>query len=198
MKNQPAGKIEISKWKTMFRNMPVKYKFILLVAILLISVSSIMHRFGPYEGKVVDLKTGMPLKGAVVLVRFKTDGLDASSAYAGAVEVMTDDNGKFMLPAIRVFVFHPFHRWNKNGYITIFKPGYGAYPYHQDVAPMFVPNGTIPQKQHVIFKLPKLTSIECRRDNLSGVRPSGSVPNDKIRKLLQLIAEERASIGLSN
>ncbi len=198
MKNQPAWKTEFSKWKTMFRNMPVKYKIILLIAILLISVSAITHKFGPYAGKVVDMETGAPLEGAAVLINFRTDGIDTSGAYAGAIETATNSKGEFRISAKRFFVFYPLHQWNPNGYVIIFKPGYGVYPDHDDVSPIFMPNGTMPEKQHVTFKLPKLKTVSERKYNLMGVWSFGSVPDRKAKNLLMLIGEERKNIGLKD
>ena len=183
--------------KRISRRKIFKYSILILLVGLLISISAITHRFGPYMGKVVDLETAAPLKGAAVLIGFRTDGIEGSGTYAGAFETVTDSNGEFIIPAQRVFVFHPLNEWNPNGYITIFKPGYGVYPGHDEVTPMFVPNGTIPEKEQVTFKLPELKTNEERKYNLGVIDVWADMPDRKIRNLLRLESQERVELGFS-
>lgn len=178
------------------RKRVIKYTVFIFVAVLIVLTTSIFHIFGPYKGKVVDLETGAPIEGAAVLIVFSTESFYAVSSYADAVETLTDKNGEFKIPWHLAITFHPLSVWESNGRITVFKPGYGAYPGHNDSGPLFVPNGTIPKKEFVTIKLPNLEKREERRLNLGGVRPSGDVPDRIAINLLRLISEERANIGL--
>lgn len=150
-----------------------------ITAVVLFSGCAITHQYGPYMGKVVDKETNEPIGGAVVFMRFYTLGLFSVSHFADAVEVLTDQNGEFRIPAQRIFVFRPVNWWESYGSTIIFKPGYGAYPGHKDVSPRFKPGGSLPEGQHVTIKLPKLKTIEERKDNLSHLWLGSGVPEGK-------------------
>lgn len=174
-----------------------KYSLLFLLVVFVIFTTAIFHVFGPYEGKVVDLETGEPIEGVAVLILFYTEGwavVDTVSKYAGAVEVVTDSNGEFRIRSQWVFVFHPLSWWDTYGYITIFKPGYGVYPHHDDAGPIFTPSGTIPERQNITFKLLKLKTIEERKKNIVDARPSGAVPDRKAKNLLKLLDEEETNV----
>jgi hypothetical protein len=181
--------------KKLSRKKVIKYSFFILFAGFIVSISAITHKFGPYMGQVVDLETGTPLAGVVVLMRFGTDGIEGSDAYAGGVETLTDRNGEFNIPANRVFVFYPVNVWDPNGYVTIFKPGYGAYPGHNDSGPLFMPNGSLPENEYVTIRLPWLKTIEERRRNLDDVMAPASMPDRKMRSLIRLKSQERVTLG---
>ena len=169
------------------------------IVLLLLTGCTITHEYGPYSGKVVDAETNEPIAGAVVLLRFSTEGYSVAGfmgKYADALEVMTDSSGEFKIPAHRVVTFRILHRWDPYGYVKIFKPGYGFYPDHKAVSPMFTPNGTIPSNKHVTIKIPNLKTIEERSDNLNNTHVPG-VPDEKKRNLLRLINTERVNVGLS-
>lgn len=173
----------------------IKYSIIILFILLIGSCSAITHKFGPYKGKVVDLETGEPLEGAVVLMRFRTDGFEGSGTYAGAVETLTDSDGEFNISAKRVFVFHFLNQWNPNGYVTIFKPGYGVYPGHIKALPRFEIGGTLPENYYVTIRLPKLETMEERSRNLDHHELMPSIPDRKMRNLLKLRSQELVNLG---
>ena len=159
---------------------------------------AITKEFGPYYGKVIDVETKEPIEGAAVLVVFYTEEYGPAGAithYADALETVTDRNGEFHLPSHRITLFRPLQGWKKHGYFTIFKPGYGCYPNHKDVNPMFVPNGSLPEDKQVTIELPRLKSKEERLKNY-GCYPSELTPEIKYKKLFQLIQQERLSLGL--
>jgi hypothetical protein len=160
---------------------------------------AITHSFGPYFGKVVDAETGEPLEGAVVLIDFNTKeytlGGGPRSSFVDAVEVLTDEKGEFKIPAFRPWVFRFPHQWDPYGEMTVFKPGYGAYPRSKSVDPVFIPTYSIPCNEHSIIKLPKLHSHEDRRLNLGEIIPGG-VPKEKMKTLIDLIHIERKELGL--
>ncbi len=173
-----------------------KHPFLYSVVVLIVCVTAIVHPFGPYRGKVVDLETGAPIEGAAVLIVFFTETFFSVTSYADAVETVTDEKGEFRIWWRLATTFHPLNKWKPDGYVTIFKPGYGAYPGHDDVSPMFVPNGTIPESQYVTFRLPRLVTVEERKKNMWSVWPCADVSKSKTKYLSELLDEERANIGL--
>ena len=188
-----GGRRELTPWKVW--KMIFFGLFVVLIGLVALS-SSIVHKFGPYTGRVVDLENEKPIEGAAVLIVFYTKGPFSVSSYADAVEAVTDKNGEFRIPWQLAITFHPLSSWEPYGYVTIFRPGYGVYPDHDDVTPMFVPNGMIPKKHYVTFKLPELKTKEEQKKNLPGGPPSGEMPKKKVKHFLKLIAEERQAIGL--
>lgn len=180
--------------KRPIRNKIIKYTFLVLFIAFVVSITAIAHFYGPYMGKVVDLETGAPIEGAVVLLVFYTESFYAVSAYADAIEILTDSNGEFKIPKFLSLTFHPFSVWESEGYVKIFKPEYGAYPDHDASGPLFIPNGTVPQKKYITIKLPKLKTIKERKE----LMPSHpDIPKRKMRYLLKYISEERVNVGLS-
>ena len=187
-----------TKKKFSIKNIPRKkrgkYLVLIFFAVLILSTSATVHKFGPYRGKVVDLESGEPLEGAAVLVVFYTETFYAVSSYADAVETVTDEQGEFKIPWRLATTLHPISSWEPYGYATIFKPGYGAYPDHRKALPRFEWGGTIPEKDYVTFKLPKLKSREERRENLWGLLPT--IPKRKMKKLVRLVDQEDNNLGL--
>lgn len=160
---------------------------------------TITHSFGPYFGKVVDAETGEPLEGAVVLIDFNTKeytlGGGTRSSFVDAVEVLTDTNGEFYIPAFRAWVLRFPHRWDPYAHVTIFKPGFGAYPYFKEIEKISFPVWSIPPKHFVIVKLPRLINRDDRLVNLGNVHAVG-IPDRKLNILTRLIQIERNNLGL--
>jgi len=161
------------------------------IGLALLSGCAITHKFGPYNGKVVDMESGEPIEGAVVFLRFFSEfGFSpggAMSRYADALETFTDSNGEYSVPPHRVTVFHVGSMWDDDNVMAIiFKPGYGAY------------NGWMRDKEGKIFKLPKLKTREERRLNLSNVMRYSKfeIPCDKQRHIQRYYNIERISLGL--
>ena len=163
--------------------------------------TAIFHTFGPYEGKVVDLKTGEPLSGAVILIIFSTEHIvfPSNRWFVDAVETVTDSNGEFHIPTQWLFTFHPNSYWGYDGDVTIFKPGYGVYPGHKDSISDLTPNGSsaLPKKQFITFKISKLNTREDRKRNLTHLYTPSGVPGSKTKKLLKAESQERINVGLS-
>lgn len=173
----------------------------LLLFLIIIPSSAgcaITHTYGPYYGKVVDTETNEPIEGAAVLAVFYTEEYGPAGAitrYADATETVTDKNGEFKIPAYRVTVFRPLQGWDPYGYFTIFKPGYGCYPRHKNIRPMFVPNGTLPTNKLVTIELPRLKSKEERIES-THCSPPSYIQYPKAKKFIDLINEENKSLGL--
>ena len=182
---------EIQKMKT----------FIALLLLLILFPATggcaITHKYGPYYGKVVDAETKEPIEGAAVLIVYKTEqyGLAGPvSHFADAQETITDKNGEFEISAIRINKLRIISGWERHPEVRIFKPGYGCYPKHRDVRPVF-DYGSLPANAYVTVELPKLRTKEERIVNY-GCYPSPSVPKIKYRKLLHLINQDAVTLGL--
>lgn len=170
---------------------------ILIVTSGLFSGCAITHKYGPYYGKVVELETEEPIEGAVILIEFSTKYGTFGGVvtdFADAVETVTDENGEYIIPAHRIFVLRPMHGWDEITDVQIFKPGYGCYNGHKKSIPQF-PNGSLPEKEHVIIKLPKLSSKKERKNNFSSLSRLSDVPKNKRKKFRELENIEAIYLG---
>ena len=171
--------------------------FVLSLLLLLSSGCAVMHTYGDYYGKVIDTETKEPLEGAAVLAVYYTQQYGVAGPvtyYVDAQETVTDKKGEFKIPSNTVFTFRPLSSFEPKAWFTIFKPEYGCYPWHKGVKPMFVPNGTLPENQHVTIELPKLKTKEERVEN-QRCEPV-LIPKDKYRRFLEIINYERIDLGL--
>jgi hypothetical protein len=154
-------------------------KTILAVLLMIVTVASVAcSRNYPVKGQVVDAKTGQPVEGAVVAVRwvhyYLTPMGTARDEY-GTTEVITDAQGQFTVPK------YPFASYlmgaYKKGYICwssedIFKAegdpaAYGSYGrfWHRvkegmivEIAPIKGPN--FPALEHARFVSKVRTQLE--------------------------------------
>lgn len=175
---------------------------ILLAALLMVfGGCTISHEFGPYSGKVVDAQTGEPIEGAVVLIGFYTKSFSVGGPvyrFADAFETLSDAKGEFRFPPNRITSFKVMRIWDKNSRITIFKPGYGAYPGHYKTfsAPKLTPSRFLPEDEHITFHLPKLLTLEERKENLYKIQKPAGISNDRIPILRKLEDQEYLNVGL--
>jgi hypothetical protein len=171
----------------------------MIVALLLLAGCTITNRYDGYSGRVIDAGTKKPIEGAAVLVVYNTEQYGLAGAvryFADAQEVLTDRNGEFRIPAKRIITFRVLSGWEQYPHFTIFKPGYGCYPNHKDVTPMFDPNGALPSDRYVTVELPEVMN-EAREARLRNAAclPSPIVPEKKYVKLRGLLDEEYKTIG---
>lgn len=171
---------------------------LLLGMLTSLSGCALVHNYGAYEGKVVDVANGEPLEGAAILAVYYTRsyGLAGSNLnYLDARETVTDKNGEFKIDSNIIFTFRPLESFESLAFFTIFKPEYSCYPWHKEVKPIFVPNGTLPENKHVTISLKKLESREEKIENVRCV-PSASVPRNKYKKLNILRDIEYNNVGI--
>jgi hypothetical protein len=171
-----------------------------LIITLTFAGCTITHEYGPYDGKVVDAETKEPIEGAAVLVVFYTEtwGLTVSqSKFIDAVEVLTDENGEYKIAGKRITGIRPLHSWNPHGYVTIFKPGYGCYPFNEGVKPIFIPNGALPSNEYVLIELPKLRTKQERLKNTM-IYLSSEIPMSKHKRLSDMINQELRILGIES
>ncbi|GKT09964.1 hypothetical protein [Desulforhabdus sp. TSK] len=174
----------------------------IMAAILFNAVGpcTITHKYGPYYGKVIETQTGEPVEGAYVLLAFYTEMFTFGGFVGKFVETRdatTDKNGEFRIDAYRAWAFRFPHRWVKNCEVTIYKPGFGAFPNNASLVPEYVPFYSIPTNKHIIVSLPKLVMYRDRLNNLHSLSPVG-IPDDKLRYLDRLIEVEEKDLGLGS
>jgi hypothetical protein len=143
-----------------------------------------MLRFdGPYEGKVIDAKTGKPIEGAVAHGTWNkayANPAGRSTEYYDSYEVLTDKDGNFKIPGKGFLIFSNIEDMT----LTIFKAGYGQFPRNSKWSGLiqFGPFDKISWDEYGkgTFKLKKLTMGE----RIQNTPTLPSVPTNKQRKLL--------------
>lgn len=191
--------------------MQIRFLIVFMTIILLFNCSVVLAA-GPWKGKVIDAETKKPIEGAVVLAvwdrnyRTPTGG---NSYFYEAKEVLTDKEGKFEIPAYTPINLLPLISYIEGPVFTIFKPGYGSFPWYRVSPPMNIPpdeffaneTGTEGEigwdyekgkKIKVVFgiiELPKLKTWIERIKNLESIYVE-RIPSAKIPNLLQIIKEE--------
>ncbi len=154
---------------------------------------AITHVYGPYMGRVVELESGKPIEGAVVFLQFyiQVGNIGGySSHFVDAVEVMTDSNGEFHIPARRInsFRFRFLSGWQEAPTPVVFKPGYGVFPSHRLSSARPRQNWFQPNRP-VLIKLPRLKTRKERKENLYNI-PNIEAPEYKYGNLRRLEREE--------
>ena len=148
-----------------------------------------------FSGRVIDADTKEPISGAVVLaVYYKSlaSVAGSSSLTVDGQEILSDENGEFTISEKRRWF--ALYRGYTEGNLTIFKPGYGAFPTHKSSKAIGENKSWPPPEKYVVYELPKLKTWEERRSNLP-TRPE--IPYKKMRAFLRLINEERIDLGLN-
>lgn len=179
-------------------NKILKMSLLFLIVFTASTGCAIVHTYGSYYGKVIDSETKESLEGTAVLAVYYTEQpgpAGSISHYVDAQETVTDKNGEFKIPANTVTTFRPLQSFEPWAWFTIFKPGYGCYPKHKEVKPMFVPNGTLPFNEYVTIELPKLRTREERLDMPS---LNFDIPYEKQKRLIELVNEEMERLGATS
>lgn len=169
----------------------------LLFIVTAVGPCTLTHKFGPYYGRVVDRATSETIDGAVIVITFNTILMTPAGdvyKFVDAIEVITDYKGEFYIEPYRAWMYRLLSFWDKNCGVTVFKPGFGVYPYNANIKDVYFPNYSVPSGEYLTIKLSKLDTNAERKSNLSYVRPT-SIPDDKIKKLLELISLERKTLG---
>lgn len=169
-----------------------------------------------YKGKIVNEKNQEPIEGAVVVAVYKTHTIIGGPAggYSSVIkakEVLTDKNGRFVIPSYTT-IMGPNSKEDYTDFI-IYKPGYASYPnYERRIVPFKLcgPEYLFPREigstgilkndtksvtiTYGIAKLPKLNTREER------LRATPGGPTDfgtkELPLLFKAINKERKSFGL--
>ncbi len=178
-------------------------KFLIAIVALFAVLAAInmTHQFGPFMGKVVDAETGEPIEGAAVLISFYIEtGTMGGTVYTflDAVETLTDSQGEFRFAPKRINRFHIFSSWSDDCQISIFKPGYSAYPGHSQAYSSWekAHSWFIPEDKNITYYLKRLYSLEEKKNNLRNIEYPAGITNDKANLLKKLESKERVNVGL--
>ncbi len=175
----------------------------LLTSVLIISgcggiISPLPYRsLAPFEGKVIDADTKQPIEGAVVLgvYYFTAYTIAGSNSYVEVgQETVTDANGEFKLPRTRRWLV--LNRGYPRGKLVIFKPGYGLFPKHQRSEAVGVKKSWPPSGKNVVYELPRLRTIEERKQNVIYSDVFDEISYRHKNSYLKSLNEERKSLGL--
>jgi hypothetical protein len=174
---------------------------VIILFIILNAGCTITHEFGPFMGKVVDAETGEPIEGAVILIVFslESSSLGGSvNSFADAIETLTDAQGEFKFTPKRINFFKMNASWDDNCQVSIFKPGYGAYPGHHQAYSSWNKKQSrlIPEDEYITYYLPRLATIEERKKNLRNVPAPAGIPNGKMPTMRRLEDEEYVNVGI--
>lgn len=160
-----------------------------VTAVAFTSEAGAREKWGPFRGRVVDLETGQPIAGAVILVVwweavFSPLGHPTEKFY-DAREAVTDAEGRFEVPRLSV----PFWELGIQApQITIFAPGYVWQ------ATLVTPPDGQEFVDPTVVEMRRLRTREERIHNLYRYPPS--IPDYKMLRLLEAISKERVSLGL--
>jgi hypothetical protein len=184
----------IEKMKKALKSETMRTSLLAILAsvLLLFFIGTTVKLIGPYHGKVVDVETGEPIEGAVVLITFLIEGPYDVSSFGDAIEVLTGENGEYKIPRKMIIKIRPMHVW-QTPRVLIFKPGYGDFPRHKG---SLVEGGEYVTNKQLTIKLPKLKTRQERLDNLGMLGTDPSVPSDKKKIFINLKKKEFAELGL--
>jgi hypothetical protein len=152
---------------------------------------------GPWRGQVVDAETGQPLEGVIVVAvwdKLSPGAMHPQRDFHDALEVVTDAEGRFVIPARSLTTLNPFV--NFEGPETyMFKSGYGLGPVRN-----LRPGGNkydiykLMEREGAIFTLRPLATKPERLMELT--RPPGDIPDSLIPRYLDAFSAERVRLGL--
>jgi hypothetical protein len=162
---------------------------------------------GPWKAQVVDAGTGKPLEGVVVLAYWlkytETIAGTAGGEFYDAEEVITGQDGRFVIQARSTWTLNPF-RTIKGPEFVIFKPGYGRWRF---LGSEKWPSDVVDRKEQVkraweqfqsegvVIELPRLKTREERLKFYSAVTWS-LVPEEQTKRLREALDDERVYLGL--
>jgi hypothetical protein len=164
---------------------------------------------GPWRAQIVDAENGQPLEGVIVLALWDKRSFGwphADRTFHDIDEVVSDANGRFVIPARTIATRHPFERII-GPIVTMFKPGYGQWKFQGAPAPFSEDRLTSRQRSGenrdrfarggVVIVLPRVKTREERLQMLGRVMPSMDVPAARFPRLRAAYSEERVRLGLT-
>lgn len=162
-------------------------------------ISPLPYRYlTSFRGKVVDADTGEPLAGAAVLAVYYMTAYSVAGEVGGVVdgqETLTDENGEFKIPTAMRWFF-VVYRGYPDGWLEIFKPGYGAFPSHKRSEAVGVNKSWPPPKKYIVYELPKLKTIKERKENAVYRRSYDEIPYNRKKLYIKTINEECRELGI--
>jgi hypothetical protein len=189
----------------------------LLVAVLaaLLSVVALLrgvgpaHAAGPWKGQIVDAETGQPLSGVVVLAAWwlrSPGAVHERRAFHEAHEVVTDGDGRFVVPAVPTATLNSFSRIQGPD-LKIFKGGYGQWQFRGEppilASDIMERNAWLErtwrrfEADGVVIELPPLKTREERRRFRGLTTPSPDIPADRAITFTNAINDEDRVLGIT-
>jgi hypothetical protein len=131
---------------------------------------------------VVDVETGVPIEGAVILLQWTTTGFayGPSTSNYKIVEGMSDNKGKIAIPLVRKLRVHP-------PYVTVFKRGYVGWR-HNRIFPGYEKRQFFTLRDGYTFRLERFRkeySIKEHKDFVRSVYASGAVGGGVFSKAMR-------------
>lgn len=166
-----------------------------LFVLLMNSGCTIAHTYGPYMGKVVDKGTGEPIEGAVAYIHFTSGSPFENTSWNGGWEMLTDANGEFLFPRDTIWRYRFLETWDLDPRMIVFKPGFGSYPGRGSelVRKSDKHWAGYPEDEKVLIMLPRLTTIEERKDNIYSIQPK---PPSEMKLFYKTLNNEMKNVGL--
>ncbi|MBI2882782.1 MAG: hypothetical protein HYY11_02560 [Candidatus Methylomirabilis oxyfera] len=179
----------------------MKKRDLLLWSFLIVTSSTgcfghLVYPSDTYQGKVIDDETKEPIAGAVILAIWYHEapglgGHGPAESYHDALEVLTDAQGEFTVPAKTHLTAIGKIREPE---FVIYYPGYGYYSGFQ-VHPVGKEIEAAYEQRFFHVELRKLKTREEKLRNLDA-RPA-RVPIEKMLNLTKLLNVEAINLGLS-
>lgn len=161
----------------------------LFVAVLVFgSSTSAREKWGPFRGRVVDIETGQPIAGAVVLFIWWEavyTPVQTNQKFYEAQEAVTDADGRFEIPRLSppffsFRIFEPTIDWFAPGYVhakLVVTPQNGE---------MFVDPTVIQMRQ-----------LKTREERVKNLPSRPGIPPEKMREFIRAMNTERQALGFS-
>ena len=179
-----------------------KILLILILTSLVISATScygfaLIRKDGPYEGRVIDVDTGEPIEGVVVLGDWSREHISPGGAvhtFYDATETVTDNNGEFRIEGMGLEILSNVTPMD----VLIFKAGYEYFesPWNSLKKSKYL----ITKKKikwegnRAIIPLKKLTMEERRKQGTPSF-PSEAYEKKKMPLLIKEINKEEKLFG---
>ena len=163
---------------------------------------------GPWRAQVLDGETGKPLEGVIVLALWdkRTFGWPHPDRnYYDIDEVVSDTDGRIVIPARDVSSRHPFEKII-GPILTMFKPGYSRWRF-RDTSENTGAEDALAAKRRsadawqrfahegVVVVMPRAKTRDERRDVLDHMLPGWDVPPEKIARMRAAYERELISLG---
>jgi hypothetical protein len=170
------------------------------------STGHLYYYDGPWRGTVIDTETKQPVEGAVVVAIWRKEYGGPAGPYSyflDAKEVLTDKEGRFLIPKFWKLNLIPILSWIQGPEFEIFKPGFTAFPgvglsyfkyFPKTPLGMSLPSLSDLFKKGVVVELLKLKTREERLHNTPAL-PTG-VNGRKLPLYDSLIKEEDRNLGI--
>jgi hypothetical protein len=153
------------------------------------SLAEALEKWGPFRGRIVDVETGQPIRGAAVLVIWWEEvytPVQTNTKFYEAREAVTDADGRFEVPRLTP----PFFTFRiREPQVTYFAAGYVAE------AEVVTPPDGQPFVAPTIVQMRRLKTPGERRKYILGRLPGG-VPHERMPEFIRALNEELSALGL--